>query len=380
MATVKLTTKQVASLVNAATQQFLGETAVLTEDLQNAVDIGTSLENVTGWPENFVSGLSARIGNEILVNRPYKSSLPNLYRTQTEYGQITMKMRGKLDDAQNNQSWELTDDTSYDDNVFIESTVDIELFTKATAYEIRKSITDDQIRGAFTNPQSLMNFTSMLFTMVYNSIEVKRQTLNQMVICNAIGETIANNNAVRYVKLVTLYNAIFTADTVTAATALYNVNFLKYAGAIIRKYQRLLERYSTLYNLKAADTFTPKEMQHLILHSDFADNTATFLESDTFNKEFVELPYHDVVPYWQGTGTDLSGTRTINITTASGSSVSNANVIGVLFDHDAMGIFEDSVRTNVKYINSADFTNYWFKQKAKYFNSTSENIVVFTLD
>lgn len=377
MAVVKLTTKQVASLVNDATKEYLGETAVLQEDLANVIDVGVAIQNADLY-ENFTGGLLLKIGYEINVNRPYKSSMPDVFRTQTEFGQITSKTRGKLDEAKDNQSWMLTDNTSYDDNVYIESTYETKLFAKNDAYEIRKSILDEQIKGAFKSQADLEKFISMVFTLVYNSIEVKREALVQMVINNFAGEVINENNAVRCVKLLTKYNSL-AGTSLTADKAIIDKGFLAYAGGVIRRYQKLLTKYSSIYNMNGAQNHTPLEMQHLVLLSEFIENCSTYLDSNTFHDEFIKLPKHAEIPYWQGTGTALADTRKIVVKTASGNSVSQDNVIGVLFDHDALGIFEDKPTTRTKYVNSAEFTNYWFKQKVAFFNDMNENFIVFLL-
>ena len=377
MALVKLTTKQVATLVNAATAEKLGETAVLQEDLTNVIDMGTAIQNADLY-ENFTMGLLLKIGMEIYVNRPYKSQMPDIFRTNTEFGQITAKMRGKLDDASNNQSWSLTNNTSYDDNVYVESTYETKLFAKNDAYEIRKSLPDEQIKGAFESAGDLERFVSMVFTLVYNSIEVKREALVQMVINNFAGEIINENNAVRCVKLLTKYN-ILTSQSLTADQAIIDKGFLAYAGGVIRRYQKLLTKYSSLYNMNGEHNHTPLEMQHLVLLSEFIENCSTYLDSNTFHDEFVKLPYATEIPYWQGTGTGLTDTRKIVIKTSAGNSVSQDNVIGVLFDHDALGIFEDKPTTRTKYVNSAEFTNWWFKQKVAFFNDLNENFIVFLL-
>lgn len=377
MALVKLTTKQVATLVNGATAEKLGETAVLQEDLTNVIDMGVAIQNADLY-ENFTMGLLLKIGMEIYVNRPYKSQMPDIFRTNTEYGQITAKMRGKLDDASDNQSWSLTNNTSYDDNVYVESTYETKLFAKNDAYEIRKSLPDEQIKGAFKSAGDLERFVSMVFTLVYNSIEVKREALVQMVINNFAGEVINENNAVRCVKLLTKYNTL-TSQTLTADQAIIDKGFLAYAGGVIRRYQKLLTKYSSLYNMNGEHNHTPLEMQHLVLLSEFIENCSTYLDSNTFHDEFVKLPYATEIPYWQGTGTALADTRKIVIKTSAGHSVSQDNVLGVLFDHDALGIFEDKPTTRTKYVNSAEFTNWWVKQKVAFFNDTNENFIVFLL-
>ena len=378
MALVKLQVKQVATLVNDATKEFLGETAVLQEDLSNVIDVGVAIQNADLY-ENFTMGLLLKIGEEFFVNRPYKSDMPNIYKTNREFGAITAKTRGKLDEASDNQSWQLTNNTSYDDNVYIESTYETKLFAKSDAFEIRKSIPNEQIKGAFKSADDLANFVSMVYTLVYNSIEVKREALNQMVICNMIGETIDDNNAVRVVKLLTTYNTL-KGTSLSADQAICDKDFLAFATGKIRFYQSLMTRYSTLYNINGAQNHTPKDLQHVILLTEFVANCDTFLASNTFHDEFVKLPNHTEIPYWQGTGTDLSGCRTINIKTASGHTVNATQVIGTIFDVDALGIFEDKPTVRTKFINSAEFTNYWFKQKLAYFNDLNENLVVFTLE
>lgn len=375
MALVKLLTKQVATLVNGATQEKLGETAVLQEDLTNVIDVGVAIQNADLY-ENFTMGLLLKIGYDIYVNRPYKSAMPNIFRTQTEFGQITSKTRGKLDDASDNQSWMLTNNTSYDDNVYIESTYETKLFAKNDAYEIRKSILDEQIKGAFKSASELEKFVSMVFTLVYNSIEIKREALVQMVINNFMAEVINENNGARCVKTLTAYNTL-TGQSLTADKALVDKGYLAYAGGVIRRYQKLLTKYSSIYNMAGAQNHTPIELQHLVLLSEFVENCSTYLDSNTFHDEFVKLPYHEEVSYWQGTGTALADTRKIIVKTASGNTVTQDNIIGVLFDHDALGIFEDKPTIRTKYNNAGEFTNYWFKQKVAFFNDTNENFIVF---
>lgn len=375
MSSVKLTINQVYTYVNAATDSLLGDTAVLNQDLSNIVDVGTALANADAY-ESFISKLFMKVGLEIYVNRPYKSTAPNIYRNQVEYGQLVSKVRGVLDDASENQSWKLQNNTSYDDNVFIESTYEVTLFTEKDAYEIRKSITDEQLKGAFTSAQAMTNFVAMVMTLVYNSMEIKRESLVMATLNNMIAETINSNNTYRVKHLLTDFNAATGSSLATVDAALASTEFLKYAGAQIRLAMKKMKKYSTLFNEKGAQNHTPEEMQHLVLVADFSEACTTYLDSTTFHDEFVKLPYHDEVACWQGLQSPLE----INVKTTAGHTVHKTAVLGCLFDHDALGVWEDSPTVNTKRVMSADFTNYWFKQAVRYFNDFNENMVVFLID
>ena len=377
MAVVKLTTTQVKDLVNDATKQTLGEEAIQIEDLSNVVDMGTAIANANLY-ENFIYNLLVATAKIIFVERKYSGKAPNVYRDNFEYGQIVQKIRAKLDEAEDNQSWQLTNGASYDDNVFVAGTVQAKIFASSTAFEVRKSITNDQIKNAFTSAQELGNFLSMIVTMIENSLQLKMDSLIMMTINNFAAEVAHNNNATTYVNLLSSYNTL-KGTQLTAVNCIYDRGFLQYATGIIKKYQGKLENYSTLFNMTGTQTFTPKDKQHLVLLQEFADNCDTYLASDTWHNEFVSLPYHETVSAWQGQGTasSLADCSKIMVKTAAGNSVTMTGVLAVLFDHDALGVTQENPSVETKYIRSAQFTNWWYKKKTSYFNDLDENFVVF---
>lgn len=377
MAKIKVTAKQVYEYTNNATKEMLGDSPLIAEDLSNVIDIGTSLDNIDGAYVTYVNNLILAYGKEIYVNRPYKADTLNIVRDNVEYGQLIAKYRTKLDEAMPNQSWQLQHGASYDDNQFIETDVEVEIFTQRDAYEIRKSLTDEQIRGAFKSPEALTRFTSMVFTMVYNSIEVKRASLVKAVVNNFIAEVRNINKATQNIKLLTEYNTLF-GTTLTRAQAYYSKEFFRYATSRILYFKKQLTEYKSIYNAKGTEVFTPSELQHLVLLDKFKVNAEMYLDSDTFHDEFVKMPYHETVASWQAAQADDS--VKVAKTASGATNIAIDGVIGVLFDHDALGMNEDSPTTRTHYVNSAEFTNYWFKQKVGYFNSLDENFILFTLE
>ena len=140
-----------------------------------------------------------------------------------------------------------------------------------------------------------------------------------------------------------------------------------------------MQTVSTLFNVGVKERFTPVDMLHTVLLSDFAKAAQTYLYSDTYNKDQVLLPNAETVPSWQASGKDydFASVSTINVKSASGEAVNVSGVLGVMFDRDALGVCNLDRRVTTTYNAKAEFFNNYFKFDAGYFNDTNENFVVF---
>lgn len=378
MASVILTKTQIAETVNdALTNTLGGENDLLTEDLQGVVDAGTLLANANAY-ENFVNNLLVSTAKIVFVDRKYEGSYKTILRDNFEYGQIIEKIRTELFEVTTNQTWQIQDGASYDDNVVTIHDVQTKIFKDSTTFEIRNTVTKKQIMNAFTSAQKLGNFVSMIATYIDNSMNVAMENLTSMLISNMAGETYNTANSARAVNLLSEYKAIFTSSTLTASDCIYDKDFLKFATSRIAEYQNTLEKFSTLFNESGVQTFTPKSKQHLVLLSKFESNAKTYLESDTFHNEFVKMPFNETVDYWQGNPDNtLDKKAKIDITTSAGNSVTITGVLGVLFDHEALGVTQDELDVETKWIRSVQATNYWYKKNTMFFNDFDENFVLF---
>ena len=155
--------------------------------------------------------------------------------------------------------------------------------------------------------------------------------------------------------------------------------FIRYAVSKIADYMRFIKSPSRIFNIGSKVRFTTDEYLHLILLSQFKNKAKVYLESNTFNKELVALPKSEEVTYWSGTGTgyELAETSKVKVKTSENHDVEVTNVIGVLFDVDALGVQNEEPRITSQYNAKAEFTNYWHKWDANYFNDFDENFVVF---
>ena len=263
--------KQVYEIVNTATQEAIGESAVVNEDLSNIVDIGTQIFNASAF-DAYVKSLVNHIGKVIFVNRPYRGSAPSVLMDAWEYGSVVEKISSEMPEAVENESWELTDGASYDPNVFHQPKAEAKFFNKMTTFEIDRSITERQVSQSFSSATQLNAFVSMLFNEVEKSLTVKNDGLIMRTIDNMIVETmyaqysggaITGAGGPKAVNLLARYNTQYS-KSLTAAAAILDPEFIRYAAYTMALYVDRLTRMSTLFNIGGKQRFTPKDLQHIV--------------------------------------------------------------------------------------------------------------------
>lgn len=388
--------EQIYEIVNAITGEMLGEGTVVNEDLSNVVEIGDTIANLGSAAfENYTRSLIDHIGRVVFVNRPYSGSAPSVLMNAWEYGSILEKIQAEMPEAQQNDSWDLTDNYVYEQDRFKKPIVSAKFFNSKTTFETQMSFAERQVKSAFDSVSQLNAFFSMIDTAIYNGQTVKTDGLVMRVINNAIANTINAEFAggtgydagtgVRAVNLLYLFNQTRAeADAVSdLATAMSMPEFIRFAAYTMSLYQDRMRKLSTLFNIGGKARFTPADRLHFIMLNDFAKAADVYNQSDTFHEQFTRLPNAETVPYWQGSGTGyaLSSISSINVTAnmegGSTGTISASGIIGVMFDRDALGVCNQDRRVTTHYNARAEFFNNWYKVDAQYFNDFNENCVVF---
>lgn len=391
--------KQIYTLINSVSKEVLGKTDIVQEDLTGIVDLGTEVFNQNAV-DNYVKSLVNHIGKVIFVNRPYAGKVPSVLMDAWEFGSVLEKISADVPEAEENDTWNLTDGQSYDQDVFHKPTVTAKFFNSKVTFEVPVSITERQVKESFSNAAQLNGFISMIYAAVEKSMTIKADALIMRTINNMIAETVladaqafgataagdmagadlASASTARCVNLLKLYNDKTGASTkLTAAKAITDPDFIRFASYVMGTYADRLQSISTVFNVGGKERFTPKDMLHVVLLSDFAKAAQTYLYSDTFNRGDVLLPQAETVPFWQGSGQnyEFASTGNINIKESGGKAVEISGVLGVMFDRDALGVCNLDRRVTTNYNAKAEFFNNYYKFDAGYFNDTNENFVVF---
>lgn len=393
--------KQIYTLINSVSGEVLGRTDIVTEDLTGIVDLGTEVFNQNAI-DNYVKSLVNHIGKVIFVNRPYAGKVPSVLMDAWEFGSVLEKISADVPEAEENDTWNLTDGKSYDQDVFHKPTVTAKFFNSKVTFEVPVSITERQVKESFSNAAQLNGFISMIYAAVEKSMTIKADALIMRTINNMIAETVladavafggtagdltgadlSSASTARCVNLLKLYNDKTGAATpLTAAKAITDPDFIRFASYVMGTYADRLQSISTVFNVGGKERFTPKDMLHVVLLSDFAKAAQTYLYSDTFNRGDVLLPQAETVPFWQGSGKnyEFASTGNINVKESGGKAVKISGVLGVMFDRDALGVCNLDRRVTTNYNAKAEFFNNYYKFDAGYFNDTNENFVVFFIE
>ena len=406
--------KKIYTIINSVSKEVLGKTDIVQDDLTGIVDLGTEVFNQNAV-DNYVKSLVNHIGKVIFVNRPYAGKVPSVLMDAWEFGSVLEKISADVPEAEENDTWDLNDGQTYSQDVFHKPTVTAKFFNSKVTFEVPVSITERQVKESFSNAAQLNGFISMIYAAVEKSMTIKADALIMRTINNMIAETVladavafgatagnmtgadlASASTARCVNLLKLYNDKYfpatpaqgggeptpNPDALTAAKAITDPDFIRFASYVMGTYADRLQSISTVFNVGGKERFTPKDMLHVVLLSDFAKAAQTYLYSDTFNRGDVLLPQAETVPFWQGSGKnyDFASTGHIKVTESGGKDVEITGVLGVMFDRDALGVCNLDRRVTTNYNAKAEFFNNYYKFDAGYFNDTNENFVVFFIE
>lgn len=379
---------QIYNIVNTTVDEVLGREDVVQEDLGNIVDIGKEIIS-TNNVDNYVRKLVNHIGKVVFDDRVYKGNVPSVMMDSWEYGSILEKISADIPEATENDSWNLTDGETYNQDVFYQPKISAKFYNNKVTFEVPVSFTERQVKESFSNREQLNGFLSMIFNSVEKAMTIRLDNLIMRAINNMTAETLVDDlkvgetidytgTGVKAINLLKLYNENVETP-LTVDNCYTNSEFIKFSSYMINLYKDRMTKISTLFNVGNKERFTPNEDISIVLLSDFASATNVFLNSDTYNKDMVALPNYETVPYWQGSGKEYSfeDVSKIHVKTASKNTVETSGILGVMFDRQSIGVSNLDRRVTSNYNAKAEFYTNFYKMDAGYYNDLNENYIVF---
>jgi hypothetical protein len=372
-----MTTEQIYTLVNEVNAEAFGANAISVVDTSSLISLGNTVLSSSTNTEAFLNTLAQRIGRTILRFRDYRNKLGDMVLNDFEYGAILQKIKVVMPQAEEDQMYDLVDGQSIDHYEVAKPVVDQKLFVTRTPYQFKITIQRATLKEAFLDETAMGSFIGVVFGEVRNALEVSLENLGRVTLATAIAETAGTT---RLIDLVSEYNSLYNpSPALDAVTCQNDPDFMRYAIYRINTVVDGMQDMSVLYNDGSFETFTPKEDMRVKIISSFMRRLETVVEYAAFHDQFVR-PDIDIstLNYWQSAQDPMD----IKITRPSDSdSVSRGNVIALVHDRDAMGVYkiDEEVLTTPVNAAGAYYNTYWHEKQLRFID-LSENFVAFTLN
>ena len=236
-------------------------------------------------------------------------------------------------------------------------------FGGSTVWDNCITLYEDQVKMAFRSPEEWTRFVAGYLQEHANDIEQQKEAFNRMVVLskmasiydNAVNNSIAPESAVNLTLAFNTYFNISPAYTTAELLSTYLKEFTAFAVATIKEYSDRLTDRSARFHDPMQKTVggvnyhilrhTPKADQRLILYGPLMKKVEALVMPEVFGPKYLELgENYESVNYWQAN--DGSNDMGIDVTSAvydhvtgtqiAGNNVALDNVVGILFDRDAM--------------------------------------------
>lgn len=359
---------QIYGIVNSATKQALGATAVAAVDATTLVEVGGQILDSSN-PQTlaaFVYGLAGAINQTRIKAKSYEiGSRISMWRSNEDFGLYRRKIqRNNVQDAVANSSYGNQDADYYDGDLSANWTD--RLFGLIAGFETEKQIVSrKKLQRCFRDPAEMAEFINMLDIGRLNDVRCNMESCEMLARATAMGSCFASANT--SIDVGALYNTA-TGKATAADSWLYDAD---YARFILVEVKRILSRLKTMNRIynngkigagATPDRFTRDDELVLDIHSDFVASMDGYLEN-TLIEKFTRLPGYNEVSRWQGSGTtaayadnhkiiitnDDLGADTTDTThvSNSGKTVTCDGIIAFAHDYDKFGLTIDDLRTCV---------------------------------
>ena len=341
--------KQKYAVVNDAIADALGKNAsISTLNTTDLVSLGKSLANMN-LLEGWYAAMANRIVKTVYFVRVYGQRQRSVLRDEHEYGAFVQKVYYKAPNFTANPEYGIpqapvspatehtyNQSSPYDVSAVVEVSASVFGGQGTLALEFVRPV--DQIRTAFISEAEMIRFIDGLYVAADQRIKLAEEELTDLAVNTAIAYDV-DNNKVR--NLLTEFNALLPeeADPLTAAQAVRDADFLRYACMEIGQTIDYMGEMSTIFNVEGYETFTDRENMVVEVLSYFARSMEVFLQADTFHDSLVSLPRYESVPRWQrlknSVAQDFASLSAIKIQNSAINSGNALTVNGVVaFVHD----------------------------------------------
>ena len=383
---------QIATVLNSIVSQATGRAQLTPTNTSEFVALAkVGLE--TGY-DPLATAISQVLSRTIFSVRPYNRKFGGLYADSQRWGNHVRKLQVVDKEFVEDDRIKLTDGQSMDHYTVRKPEVVQTNFYGESVFEDYITIYKDQLDVAFSSPDQLAGFFGMVTQNLSDKFEQAHESLAREAVANFIGaKTLADSASVFH--LLDIYDAE-TGLTSTTTSIRQPANFAPFAKWLyswIKTMSSLMSERTIKYHqnftinsvAKNISRHTPVDRQKLYLYAKELNDIDASVLSGVFQEEYMRLMDHEVTNFWQSIDSPTSIKITAGYTNSSGAATSGSvdlsNVLGVLFDEEAIGYTTVNEWMAPTPLNArGGYINQWYHFTDRYWNDLTENGVVLLLD
>lgn len=395
--------EQVSTVLSSIVKQATGQTVLTATDTGSFTSVAQIA--LRADRDAVMQAISNIMTRTIFSIRPYSAKLTGLMMDTFRWGNVMRKLSICDSDWADDPAYKWPalwdagqtppsgDGQNIDPWTIKKANVLQTNFYGASVYFDEMTIFEDQLETAFQGPEQLGSFLTLLMTNLSNRLEMSNEGLRRGLVCNAIAAIKAENNSERQIHLLTEYNAA-TGESFTAQDIYHPDNFpgfVKWAYARIANVSDLFTANSTMFQTvisgKPILRHTPLEMQRVYMYSPLLQQVSARVLADTYHENFLRYSDVESLAYWQSIKTPSQVqakpvyTKASDGSVVTGDNTTVSNVMGIIFDRDAMGMTILDRRVLSTPLNTKGlYRNLHVHCKQRVFFDSTEKVALLTLD
>lgn len=376
----RLTVTDGYSIINAMSAEMLGQNATIQAiDESTFASVGESI--LQAGTENVINTLSLVCSRDLVAIRPYKAKFRLM--NALDSGMFSNRVRkisyyakaAVPDGASNTNLFPENLGMGFDNGVhFDTSTPPVQKsvesmwlqstpvtyqawFGGAIEWQYPYTLYENQLKQAFRSPAEWTEFLNGFLVSVANDLETEKEAFSRLLVLNAIAGVadLTASMPGSFVNLTSAFNTKYlTSYTTAQLLSTYFSEFLAFFVATFKTVSDMMENRSTLYHWSPTKTVngvsyvlprqTKKEDQRCMMISKFWNDAEALVLPQIFNPQYLSIDNFEKVDYWQ----NINDPTAVKVNTpaipdtsdpsaqTTGANVDLANVLGILYDRDAM--------------------------------------------
>lgn len=400
MASNELTFNQIATVLNAINAQATGKTSLAATNTHDFVTQAQA--TLKAGYDPVLSAISQVLSRTIFSIRPYSAKFRGMMVSPQRWGNHVRKLNIADKDYVEDDRSKLVDGQSIDQQIVNKANVLQTNFYGENVFEDSYTIFRDQLDVAFSSPDELARFVTMVTTNANDKLEQSRENLCRGMLSNYIaGKLVTTSNLIEdsesVVHLLTEYNTL-TGLSLTAQTVYQPANFkpfMEWVYSRVAELSALLTERLIKFHVnptisgvaKPIPRHVPYERQRVYLYAPAMYQTEARVLADAYHDNYLRYADHETVNFWQSANTRDSIIINPNYMLADGTygyttqSVEQSGVFGVIMDEEVMGYTPvNQWQMPAPFNARGGYTTVWIHETQRSWTDMTESGIILLLD